>query len=55
MLQASQCRAARAAAGAPPPTAADCIMPGLDAGCRSALQAARSAVAWTLNPAVSVR
>lgn len=30
----------------------DLVMPGLDAGCRRALQAAQSAVVWTLAPVV---
>lgn len=53
MLKVSASRAAGAAQGAPLP--ADCLMPGLDAGCRAALQSARSALAWTLNPTVTVR
>lgn len=31
----------------------DCVMPGLAAGCRQCVQAAQSAVAWTLAPVVA--
>jgi len=30
----------------------DCVMPGLEAGCRQCLKAAQSAISWTLAPVV---
>jgi hypothetical protein len=40
----------RVAAGAAPRN--DCVMPGLEAGCRQCLKAAESAISWTLAPVV---
>lgn len=40
------------ACSAPPPARNDCVMPGLEAGCRQCLKAAQSAISWTLAPVV---
>lgn len=39
------------AVAAPPRN--DCVMPGLEAGCRQCLKAAHSAISWTLAPVVA--
>lgn len=47
-----QAGASGSGSSTPPPPAADCVLPGLDASCRRCVQAAQSAIAWTLAPTV---